>query len=64
MEKKFDIKKLKYIKGAIESDMSDEDIIKWLKNVNYTTEDFYQIIKILLKDRNELIRKIENPNSF
>jgi len=60
MEKKFDIKKLKYLKGAIESGMSDDKIIEWLKNNKYSTEDFYEIIKIILEDRNELIKKIQS----
>ena len=57
MEKKFDITKLKYLKGAIESGMSDDKIIEWLKNNKYSTEDFYEIIKIILEDRNKLIKK-------
>lgn len=59
MKKKFDIKKLKYVKGAIESGMSDEKIVEWLERNKYSTEDLYQIIKLLLNDRNELIKKIE-----
>jgi len=57
MEKKFDIKKFKYVKGAIESGMSDEKIVEWLEKNKYSTEDLYQIIKLILDDRNELIKK-------
>jgi len=60
MKKKFDIKKLKYVKGAIENGMSDEKIVEWLKKNKYSTEDLYQIIKLLLNDRNDLIKKIES----
>ncbi len=57
---KFDIKKLKYVKGAIESGMTDDKIIEWLEKNKYSTDDLYQIIKILLNDRNDLIKKIES----
>lgn len=60
MEKRFDIKKLKYVKGAIESGMADDKIVEWLERNKYSTEDLYQIIKLLLNDRNELIKKIES----
>ncbi len=50
MEKKFDIRKLKYLKGAIENGMSDDKIIEWLNKSDYNTEDFLQIIKLLLKE--------------
>lgn len=54
--KKFDIKKLKYLMGAIKSDMSDDQVVGWLEKNNYTTEDFYEIIKIILQDRNNLLK--------
>ena len=60
MIKKLDIRKLKYIKGAIEGGMSDEKIIEWLEKNKYSITDLYQIIKIILTDRNNLIKKIES----
>ncbi|MCF7796070.1 hypothetical protein K9M42_03170 [Patescibacteria group bacterium] len=49
MKNKFDIKKLKYLKGAIENGgMTDDEIKKWMDNNKYTKDDLYEIIKILV----------------
>jgi hypothetical protein len=40
--------------------MSDEKIIEWLEKNKYSITDLYQIIKIILTDRNNLIKKIES----
>jgi hypothetical protein len=55
MKNKFDIKKLKYLKGAIESGMSDDKIVEWLDKSKYSTEDYLEIIKLLLKDLSKFI---------
>jgi len=59
MIKNFDIKKLKYLKGAIESGMSDDKIVDWIEK-NFTTEDLLEIVKIILADRDSLLKQIES----
>ena len=59
MIKNFDVKKLKYLKGAIESGMSDDKIVDWIEK-NFTTEDLLEIVKIILADRDSLLKQIES----
>lgn len=52
MKNKFDIRKLKYLKGAIENGgMSDDEIKRWMDNNKYTKDDLYEIIKILVMSK-------------
>jgi hypothetical protein len=50
---RFDIRKLKYLIGAIQSKMSDEEIKKWMDKNNYTRDDLFEMIKILLNTKNK-----------